>query len=345
MTTSTLTVQEPPRSAVRESIRQAGVLSRGYLLMNILAATIASYGLLANSPAVVIGAMIVAMLLGPITGVALALVESDRPLLGHCLLALLAGVLVVMATGFAIGTLHRDLPITDEIMARTAPNLMDLMVALAGGAAGVYAAVSPRLSVALVGVAVATALVPPLCAASILLARGAVDLALGALLLTFTNMVAIQFAASIVLWMTGFRRLSRMKGLTWLIFLRRNSLSLALLAVLAAVLSTSLQQLVAQELYESTTRFTLEREINASTAAYLAEVRYDASVAGKLIVRAVVRGPNPPQAEQVKAMEALLPLPPDRRRAVELRIRFIQTLIISRDGPLFQDVQFGTKRE
>ena len=177
--------------------------------MNVLAATMASYGLFANSPAVVISAMVVAMLLGPIVGVSLALVDIDMKFLLKSLTSLLVGVIGVMITAFVVGTVHKDMPITNEIMARTAPNLLDLMVALAGGAAGAYATVSPRLSIAFVGVAIATALVPPLSAASILFARGEIDLAFGALLLTFTNMVAIQFAASVVLWLSGFKRISR----------------------------------------------------------------------------------------------------------------------------------------
>lgn len=85
---------------------------------------------------------------------------------------------MVIVTAFTIGLLHRDIPITHEILARTAPNLIDLMVALAGGAAGAYASVSPRLSVALVGVAIATALVPPLASAIILFAHGEIRLGL-----------------------------------------------------------------------------------------------------------------------------------------------------------------------
>jgi uncharacterized hydrophobic protein (TIGR00271 family) len=188
------------KETVREKIREGAQLNLAFLVMNILAATIASYGLFANSPAVVIGAMIVAMLLGPIAGVALALVDGDTRLLLQSLTTLLAGTVGVMVAAFIIGLFHRDIPITNEIMVRTAPNLIDLMVALAGGAAGAYASVSPRLSVALVGVAIATALVPPLCSACILFAHGQMDLGFNALLLTFTNMVAIQFPPR---WFSG----------------------------------------------------------------------------------------------------------------------------------------------
>jgi len=308
--------------------------------MNVLAAIIATYGLFANSPAVVISAMIVAVLLGPIVGISLALVDIDTKLLVKSLTSLLVGAIGVVATVFIIGTIHQDIPITNEIMARTAPNLLDLMVALAGGAAGAYATVSPRLSIAVVGVAIAVALVPALSAAGVLFARGEVDLAFGALLLVLTNMVAIQFASSVVLWLTGFRRIGRTKGLSLLAFAQGNAISIVILLALALVLTTSLRRVVATQLYQASTRVTLQKEITASVGSHLVDVRFDDTVAGKTIIRAVIRGPEAPSPAQVAALEAKLPPPP--HRTVELRIRFVQTTIINRKGPLYEDVKFGT---
>lgn len=338
--------QDHGQEAVREDIRKGAELNLSFLLMNVLAATIACYGLFANSPAVIIGAMLVAMLLGPITGISLSLVDSDIGLLLRSLLTLVTGTIVVMTTAFIIGLLHRDIPITTEILARTAPNLIDLMVALAGGAAGAYASVSPRLSAALVGVAIATALVPPLSSASILFAHGEIRLGLGAFLLTFTNMVAIQFASSTVLWFVGFRRLSHTSGLSLIVFLRRNTVSIVILLILAFVLTTSLQKTIAQQLFETATRVTLQQIIDKSAGSHLSEVRFEA-VTGKTtprttIVRAVVRGPLSPSASQVAAMEAQLPSPPDGS-VIELRIRFLETSVINRNGQLYKDTRFGTQ--
>lgn len=340
MTASGSRIFSEEDTAIRASIGAASSLSKGYLLMNSLAATIASYGLLANSASVVIGAMIVAMLLGPISGVALALVEGDTRLLRQGLGTLAAGVAVVMLTGFVIGLVHRDIPITTEMLSRTAPNLIDLMVALASGAAGIYAAISPRLSVALVGVAIATALVPPLCTACLLLSRGAVDHALGALLLALTNMVAIQFAASLVFWLSGFGQLPTRSGGSWVSFVRSNALSLVVLGLLAVVLSNSLHQLVEGELYESATRSVLQATINNRPGCYLVDVRFDRTQPGKTLVRAVIRGPTPPTGAQVAALENQLPRPPELG-AVELRIRFVKTLSIDRHGLRRLDMDLG----
>jgi uncharacterized hydrophobic protein (TIGR00271 family) len=306
--------------------------------MNTLAATIASYGLLANSPAVIIGAMIVAMLIGPLMGVALALVESDMALLRRGLGTLVGGVVGVMITAFLLGSIHQDIPVTHEIIARTAPNLIDLMIALAGGAAGAYATVSPRLSTAFVGVAIATALVPPLCAASILFSRGEYQLGSSAFLLAFTNMVAIQFASSVVLWLTGFRRVTLKRGLAWATFVRRNIVSLAILTILAVLLSTNLQHSIANQLFETSVRETLRQQVAESAGDHLVEVRFE-RIEDMTIVRAVVRGPNSPSAEQVARMESLLPTPPDRP-SIELRVRFVQTVTINRDGLLYTDIDF-----
>lgn len=109
--------------------------------------------------------------------------------------------------GLCSGWLHKGQPLTAEVLSRTQPTSMDLMIALAGGTAGVYAMVSPHLSVAVVGVAVATALVPPLASSGILFANGEMTLGFGAALLALTNIIAIQFTNAMVLWFLGFRRL------------------------------------------------------------------------------------------------------------------------------------------
>ena len=339
-------IRDEWKEKVREDIRSGAELNKAFLLMNVLAAIIACYGLFANSPAVIIGAMIVAMLLGPIAGAALSLVDNDAGLLFKSLLTLAVGAVVVIITAFIIGLLHRDIPLTNEILLRTSPNLIDLMVALAGGAAGAYASVSPRLSVALVGVAIATALVPPLCSASILFAHGEIGLGFGAVLLTFTNMVAIQFSSSLVLWLTGFRKISRVSGLTFFEFIRRNAVSIGILLVLAIFLTASLHETIAQKVFQTKTEYILKDLINSSAGSYLAEVRFE-TVRGKkgpgtTIVRGVVRGPNPPLPSGVAQMEEQLPQPPDRT-SLELRIRFVATSIISRNGLLHKDAAFGSR--
>lgn len=323
--------------SISQGIRDRASLSGSYLLMNTLATTIASYGLFANSPAVVIGAMIVAMLLFPILGVALALVDSDVALLKKSFLTLITGVLGVMVTALIIGYIHRDIPLTDEILARTAPNLFDLMIALAGGAAGAFATVSPRLSGASVGVAIATALVPPLSSFSILLVRGEYRLAFGAFLLAFVNIVAIQLASSVVMWLMGFRSITQTKQLTLLRFLQLNLVSLVLLGLMTIALATNLQQTFTQQSYRTKVRQILNQDINVVSGNHVVGIRFE-TVLNKSIVRAVVRGVSTPSAKQVAAIEVKLPALSSKIEN-ELRIRFVKTTIIDRQG-LITDPDF-----
>jgi uncharacterized hydrophobic protein (TIGR00271 family) len=136
----------------------------------------------------------------------LALVEGDHILLRRAVLDELVGAGVVFLTAAIIGFVNRDIPITNEIMSRTAPNLFDLMIALAGGAALAYALFTPSLGLSLVGVAIATALVPPLSSSALLLVRGQYALSGGAFLLFIGNVVAIEFSASIVLLFSIYTR-------------------------------------------------------------------------------------------------------------------------------------------
>lgn len=183
------------RRAIRAEIRGASRLSSRFLILNSLAAVIAAYGLLLNSPATVIGSVVLAQELGPIMGISLALNDGDLRLLRRSLVSEAEGIALILAITLAIGWLHRSVPTGAEIMTRVSPTIMDLAVALAAGAAGAYASTSARVSQAIVGVAITTSLLPPLAASGLLLARGEERLAIGAALLFLTNLVAIQFAA------------------------------------------------------------------------------------------------------------------------------------------------------
>ena len=278
-------VQE--QQTVRRKIHEGAALSIPYLVMNALAAVVASYGLLENSTAVVIGAMIIALLLGPITGIALALVDGDQSLLRKALLAEVSGVLLVLVIGFLIGKLHEGVSPGSEIMGRTAPNILDLVIALAGGAAGAYATTSLRLSAGLVGVAIATALVPPLCSCGICVAHGLYREGGGAFLLFLTNFVAIQSITSLVFWINGFHRLSHLDRTT---LLRQFAPSAVLLIGLAIFLDRSFQATLAQEVLRSQAKEIVGKAIEKNGAANLTDLRVG-GFGTNLTLVAVVRAP------------------------------------------------------
>lgn len=172
-------------------------LDRKYLLLITLSAAIATLGLLQNSPAVVIGAMLVSPLLGPIMGIGFGLVTLESRLVRRSLTTLAAGVGVAVLVAMLIVWLSPVQDVTGELRARTRPNLLDLGVAVVGGVAGVYAIIR-GLSGVMVGVAIATALVPPLSTIGFGIATWRPDFALGAALLFLTNTLAIAFAATLV---------------------------------------------------------------------------------------------------------------------------------------------------
>ena len=325
---------------VRVRIEANALPSKMYFIMNILSAIIASYGLVTNSAAVVIGAMLVAMMLGPITGIALAIIDHRMPLLRKSLFTVIAGVSLVVLVGFIVGWLHKDQPLTLEILSRTQPTSMDLMIALAGGTAGAYAMVSPHLSVAVVGVAVATALVPPLAASGILFANGEMQLGLGALLLAFTNIIAIQFTNALVLWLLGFRRLvdDDYKSKTYLTFLRRNAVTLLLLGGLGAYLTINLQTNAKQQVFESSVKETINSYFS-DKGNVLTNTQFDRTD-GNQVVRAVIRGETTPSSYDVRQIETTITQDmvdnfPDYL-PIKLQLRYIPVQVIE-SHPLIQD--------
>jgi uncharacterized hydrophobic protein (TIGR00271 family) len=207
----TKTISPERRGEVRVILRNASLPGFDFFLLVILSSVIATSGLLMNSPATIIGAMLVAPLMSPIIGLGLGSITGDSFLVKNATSALGRGAFLAILISFLLTwgnqfmpfiILQVDLPA--EVIARTHPSPIDLTVALAGGLAAAYALAQPHLSAALPGVAIATALMPPLCTVGIGLALGRWDVAGGALLLFVTNAVTITFSAMLVFFTLGF---------------------------------------------------------------------------------------------------------------------------------------------
>jgi uncharacterized hydrophobic protein (TIGR00271 family) len=186
-----------------------------FWVLLVLAAIIATAGVVADSTATVIGAMIVAPLMTPILGTALALVLADRRRLLHNIALVLAGALLVVAIGYLMGLAH-TIDVTAEtnsqVAGRVSPKFIDLVAALATGAVGAFALVRSDISDTLPGVAIAISLVPPLAVVGLTLESGAVGEASGALLLFATNVAAIVATGTFVLLGFGVRRIVAESG-------------------------------------------------------------------------------------------------------------------------------------
>lgn len=169
----------------------------------LTASLIACFGLIANSTAVVIGAMLVSPLMTPIQGMALALVRGDTHLMGHAVRSEVVGVVLAVFVPALVGLLPLNVEATSEMLARTQPNLMDLLVAVLAGFAGALAMIDERISPALPGVAIATAIVPPLANCGLCLGLGVYSDAFGSFLLFFANFLSILLVTAVLYLMAG----------------------------------------------------------------------------------------------------------------------------------------------
>lgn len=199
------------REQVMDGLSQAASPGFDYFLLVFLSCAIATFGLITDSVAVIIGAMLIAPLMSPILALSLSSVAGEPRIYRRALTALIMGSLLAVALSALLTWINSLLPfgllteLPEEILSRSRPSPLDLGIALAGGAAAAYALAQPHLSAALPGVAISTALMPPLCTVGVGLAIKQPQITLGALLLFLTNFAAISFAGIIVLALLGFR--------------------------------------------------------------------------------------------------------------------------------------------
>lgn len=184
--------------------REECMLSARYLFMLSMSAGIAILGLLLSSPAVVIGAMLLSPLMGPIIGLGFSLAVGDYNWLRMAGKSLAVGTLLSILLCAFVVMLSPLQTVTPEIAARTRPNLFDLLVALFSGLAGAYAMIRGREGT-VVGVAIATALMPPLAVVGFGLATLNWTVFSGALLLYVTNLMTIAITAAVMARIYGFR--------------------------------------------------------------------------------------------------------------------------------------------
>jgi uncharacterized hydrophobic protein (TIGR00271 family) len=169
-----------------------------FMMMMCLSTAIASLGLIQNSTAVVIGAMVVAPLMTPLIGAGLALVQGNTIFFRDSIKAMGFGIGAALLISLFLGFLVPMEELTPELIARGAPTIIDLGVAFLSGAAAAYAVARPSLLGALAGVAIAAALVPPLATVGISLAEGVWEISEGAAILFATNLVAIILGAAFI---------------------------------------------------------------------------------------------------------------------------------------------------
>lgn len=214
------------REEIYNEVWPSAQLDSTYLIFVVLSTVVAALGMIADSVAVVVGAMVIAPLLGPNLAMAVGVALGDGRLMGRAIGTNLAGVALALALSWLIGLVWPVDLASSELLARAAVGYDGMAVALASGAAAALS-LTTGVSSALVGVMVAVALLPPTAAIGLFLGTGQMQLALGAGLLLSVNVVCINLSAQVVMLVRGItprnffdrkkaRRASWINGLIWL---------------------------------------------------------------------------------------------------------------------------------
>ena len=295
-------------SAVIERVVQDSGWSGRYAFMTMMSAGIAVLGLLLSSPAVVIGAMLISPLMGPILGLGFGMALFDFAEIRRSLAAVCIGTLAAVLFTAAIVTASPLREATAEILSRTRPTLFDLLVALFAALAGTYAIIRGR-GETIVGVAIATALMPPLAVVGYGLATWNLPVLAGSTALFVTNLVTIAMSAMVMARIYGFgHRLSSKQ--TW-----TQTVVLVLLFVAMAIpLAVSLRRIAAESITVSVVRATLSQRLGTNARVTQLEIDFEAD---PIAVRTVLISPR----DQLKSTEELrVELQKALGRPVDLRI-------------------------
>ncbi|MEO0769575.1 MAG: DUF389 domain-containing protein [Cyanobacteria bacterium J06649_4] len=256
-----------PLKSLNRSLWRGADPSFNYYMMLFLSGVISTLGLLAGSTAAIIGAMIVAPLMGPIVAVAFAITMGNRRLLKRAGLSVVTGALLTIVTAYCICGLIGLNTLNPEILERTRPTLIDLAIGLAAGAAGSFAKTRREVADALPGVAIAVALVPPLSVIGIGLAFGNGQVVSGSTLLFLTNLAGIVLSGGLVFIWQDYGSIKRAKqGLT---------ASSVVLAMLGIPLGLSMRELIIEERTRSLVSTLIRQETETFRNTDIRRLRID----------------------------------------------------------------------
>lgn len=271
------------QAEVIERRREDGKLSEHYLFMTAMSGGIAILGLLLSSPAVVIGAMLLSPLMGPIMGLGFALAIGDWDWLKRAVMTLALGSVMAVLLCAVLVFVSPIQTITSEIAARTRPNLFDLFVALFSALAGAYAMIRGREG-AIVGVAIATALMPPLAVVGFGLATFNWPVFSGALLLFVTNFITIALTAFGLAKLYGFRNSLSKRNTMF-----QNIALLVVFVALAVPLGFSLNRIAWETNAQRIVRNEIREQFDVRSKVDALEIEFNVS---PVVIHAVVFTPR-----------------------------------------------------
>ena len=248
------TVAPQDLNQIQLDLLAESTLEINYIVLILGSCVIATLGLLTNSAAVIIGAMIIAPLMLPIRGLAFGALEGNLTLFRKGLIAIVIGTILAIILAWFLGLLVGLPELGSEVVARSKPTLLDLGIAVTAGGISGFAKVQPKVSGTLAGTAIAVALMPPICVIGLGLSQGNWSLSLGASLLYLTNLLGITLACMLTFLIAGYTPFNRAKkALTW---------ALTLTVILLIPLGISFAELIRQtQLEVSLKRALLNRTI------------------------------------------------------------------------------------
>ena len=297
-----------------------------YLVMIVLSAALATLGLLTNSAAVIIGAMLVAPLMAPLSSFSTGMATGILQLTRRASVTLFQGVTLALLISLAMGAL---LPIdapTEEMLARGSPNLLDAAIALVSGWVAAYATARKGIPAALAGVAIAAALMPPICTIGLGLALLDIDLAFGANLLFLANIAFIIAAQYITfLWM-GMHPSAEREGATR----RRLRMWRLMLAVVTLLVVLVFARLGSQAIDEAHIRARLESEVFKGATV----VEYHVITGLPLGVQLLVQADHAITPAEVSAAQILL----DELYQQHIDLAVVSRQIVAPQDPLAADI-------
>lgn len=268
-----------------------------YLLLIVGSCAIATFGLLSNSAAVIIGAMLIAPLMLPIRGLALGALVGNLSLFRQGAVSVTVGTGLAIFISWLLGTFVALPNYGSEVFARSEPTLLDLGIAVAAGGISGYAKVEPRLAGSLAGTAIAVALMPPVCVIGLGLAAKNGSLSLGATLLYLTNLLGITLSCMVAFLLAGYARFRHARrALGW---------ATVLTVLLFAPLGVSFARLIQQaQIQTSLEQALLNRTVTFQRMELLGtEVNW---LSDPPTVRLNVRARGPVTPRQVQLLEQFI---------------------------------------
>lgn len=193
------------------TLKEEGKSSSAFLILMFLSSILVTIGLYLNSASVIIGAMLLAPLMNPIISFSMGMLRQDIDLSLTSLKTIIIGIIIALVTSASISCILPFEHLTQEMVGRIKPSVLDMIVAIISGIAAAYVKNNQKLSATIAGVAIAVALVPPIATAGIGLGWGDWAMFYQAFLLFLTNLIGISFAVSVVFFMQGFSPMKRAK--------------------------------------------------------------------------------------------------------------------------------------